>query len=239
MTQIFHSPGTLPFFWQSTGVEILFGDERDSVPHSRGVFRFQRPAKLDRWMKGSESQRTRFSQMPSSHPSPTQNLRDCQVEENAGRKLAEEALRESEVRLCMAVKAANVGLWDWDLLANTVYYSPEWKRQIGYNDEEISDRIDEWQSRVHPEDLGPALQRMAAHLENPQNRYETEVRLRHRDGSYRWIYTQADLLHDDAGNPVRMLGCHIDITERKQAAEALRESDARLRLAVEAGNVGL
>ena len=139
----------------------------------------------------------------------------------------------------MAVKAANVGLWDWDLLANTVYYSPEWKRQIGYNDEEISDRIDEWQSRVHPEDLGPALQRMAAHLENPQNRYETEVRLRHRDGSYRWIYTQADLLHDDAGNPVRMLGCHIDITERKQAAEALRESDARLRLAVEAGNVGL
>ena len=152
---------------------------------------------------------------------------------------AEAALRMSEARLRLAVEAANIGLWDWDLETNNVYYSPEWKSQIGYRDEEITNSFDEWQSRVHPEDLGPALRKVAAYLEDPKNRHEIECRFRHRDGSYRWIYGQGNVLRDAAGKAVRMLGCHIDITERKRAEEELRMSVARLRLSVEAGDVGL
>ncbi len=152
---------------------------------------------------------------------------------------AEEALRESEARLRLSMKAANVGLWDWNLETHAVYYSPEWKMQLGYRDEEISHHFDEWKSRVHPEDLAPALGKVAAYLENPQHRYEIEIRMRHRDGSYRWIYTQADLVRDAAGKAVRMLGSHIDITDRKRAEESLRESEERNRILSEAAFEGI
>lgn len=103
------------------------------------------------------------------------------------RKQAEQALRESEVRVTPAAQAGNVGLWDWDLTTNRVYYSPKWKRQIGYEDHEISNDFNEWQSRVHPDDLEAALQKVRAAVKNPGSEYEVEFRFRHKDGSYRWI----------------------------------------------------
>ena len=135
-------------------------------------------------------------------------------------RTATEALRESEARLRLSVQAANIGLWDWDLITNEVYFSPEWKRQIGYADDELPNRFEEWQSRVHPEDLELTLRKIRAFIANPQGRHEVEFRFRHKDGSYRWIYTQADVLRDAAGKSVRMLGCHLDITEHKVAEEA-------------------
>jgi PAS domain S-box-containing protein len=134
---------------------------------------------------------------------------------------AAEALRESEARLRLAVQASNIGLWDWDLITNLVYFSPEWKSQIGYADDELSDRFEEWQSRVHPDDLEPTLEKVRAVIANPQGQYGVEFRFRHKDGSYRWIYAQGDVLRDAAGKPTRMLGCHLDITERKRGERAL------------------
>ena len=151
------------------------------------------------------------------------------VENITERKQAEEAVRDSETRLRMAVEAGNVGLWDWDLHTNAVFFSPEWKMQIGYRDEELSDNFEEWRSRVHPEDLDPALSKVAAYLENPQTPHEVEFRLRHKDGSYRWIYAQGELVRDSTAKPVRMLGCQIDITDRKRAEDAVRESEVRYR----------
>ena len=139
------------------------------------------------------------------------------------RKRAEAALRESEARLRLSVAAADIGLWDWDLQTNTVHYSPEWKRQIGYRDDEISNDFNEWQGRVHPDDLEPALQKTQAFVAKPEGRHEAEFRFRHKDGSYRWIYTHADVVRDATGKPVRMLGCHIDITERKRNEQALQQ----------------
>jgi two-component system sensor histidine kinase UhpB len=127
------------------------------------------------------------------------------------------------------VHAANIGLWDWDLITNQIYFSPEWKRQIGYAQHEIPNRLEEWQCRVHPDDLEQTLQKIRTYLANPQGRYETEFRLRHKTGAYRWILAQADVLRDTAGTPVRMLGCHLDITERKQVEESLRTQGEQLR----------
>ena len=141
----------------------------------------------------------------------------------------EESLRESEARLRLSVAAANVGLWDWDLRTNTVYFSPEWKRQIGYRDDEIYNQFDEWHSRVHPDDLELTLEKVRAFTGDPHGPHQVEFRFRHKDGSYRWIYTQADVLRDEEDRPVRMLGCHVDITERKQTEEALRASEQRFR----------
>lgn len=141
------------------------------------------------------------------------------VTEDTANLRAAKKLRESEARLRLSARAANVGLWDWDLRTNKVFFSPEWKRQIGYRDEEIANRFEEWRSRVHPEDRKATLERIRAYLAHPRGQHESEFRFRHKDGSYRWIHTQADVLRDGQGKPVRMLGCHIDITERKAAEE--------------------
>jgi two-component system cell cycle sensor histidine kinase/response regulator CckA len=139
------------------------------------------------------------------------------------RHRAEKALRESQTRLELIARASNTGLWDWDLRTNTVYYSPEWKSQVGCSEHEISNRFEEWESRVHPEDLPAAIGRLRNYVTHPQGEFENEFRFRHKDGSYRWILSRASVLNDSEGEPLRMLGSHLDITERKRAEQALQE----------------
>jgi PAS domain S-box-containing protein len=148
------------------------------------------------------------------------------------RNRAEQALLEATQRLAIAAQASS-GLWDWTLNTNDVRYSGEWKRHLGYSDEEIEDRLEEWQSRLHPEDLPRIMAHLKAYLENPVQYYESEARLRHKDGSYRWIYSRGQLLRDANGRAVRMLGCHIDTTERKRSEESLREREEHYRGMVE------
>jgi PAS domain S-box-containing protein len=138
-------------------------------------------------------------------------------------KEAEQSLREMQEWLQTAVSAANVGLWDWDLRTNQIYFSPEWKRQIGYEAYELSNDLLEWQKRIHPDDLDRILQTIQAYSANPESHYQTEFRFRHKDGSYRWILTQASLLFDEQDQPVRMLGSHLDITDQKEL-EAEKEA---------------
>ena len=142
------------------------------------------------------------------------------------------ALREAEERLRLALRAANVGLWDWDLVTQEVYYSPGWKRQLGYEEDELGTSLDEWSSRLHPDDAPQALAHVDAYFENPTSNFEAEFRLRHRDGSYRSILVLASMLFDENGKAVRMIGLHVDNTERKQAEAALRASEAQLQAVV-------
>jgi PAS domain S-box-containing protein len=145
------------------------------------------------------------------------------------RKQAEQALRESALQLQMAARAGNVGLWDWDLRTDAVFFSPEWKRQLGYEEHEIPNAFSEWQSRVHPEDLERSLRTVREFIERPWPGYSLEFRMRHKNGSWRWILAQGSLEHDAQGNAIRMLGTHIDITERKKIETDLLEQRRHLR----------
>ena len=152
---------------------------------------------------------------------------------------AEAALRQSEARTRLLVKSSNIGLWDWNLVTNEVFFSPEWKRQLGCSDDELPNHYGEWESRLHPEDREPTLRAVQDFREGRRADYDVEFRLRHKDGSWRWILTRADLTRDAAGRPVRMMGCHIDISARKQAEKKLRESETRFRLMFEKSAVGM
>ncbi|MFN8469499.1 MAG: PAS domain-containing protein [Caldilineaceae bacterium] len=158
--------------------------------------------------------------------------------ETTQRKRAEAAELAAQQALQLAVQATHIGLWDVDLQTNRVHYSREWKQQLGYGNEEIGDSLDEWERRLHPADLEPARSLVAAYLAAPWPNFEQEFRLRHKDGSYRWILARGTAHYDAEGKPLRMLGVHIDLTERKQAEEALRESEAVLKRSQAVAHIG-
>jgi PAS domain S-box-containing protein len=155
------------------------------------------------------------------------------------RRHIEAALRESRERLELATKGADAGVWDWDLRTNRVYFAPRWKSQLGYAEHEIGDTFDEWESRFHPDDRERALEAIRAYLEGDLLIYNMEYRLRHKDGSYRWILTSGSAFRDEKAALVRMTGVHIDMTERKQAEESLRLVQERYRNMVEQALQGI
>ncbi len=143
--------------------------------------------------------------------------------EIAERKQAEAILRESELRLRLAIKAADIGVWDWNYETNSVIYSPEWKRQLGYADDEIANHYIEWESRLHPNDKERAVAANLVYIEGKKSEYETDFRLRHKNGTYRWIHSRGEVIARNAkGKVTRIMGCHTDITQLKQSEENLR-----------------
>ena len=144
------------------------------------------------------------------------------------RRQMEQALRTSEERFDLAVRGTDAGIWDWDLSTNHVYYSPRWKGMLGFAEDELANDFSTWKSRVHPDDLERSLETLQAYLDGQDDHYELEHRLRHRDGGYRWILARGALVRDAHGQPCRMVGSHLDITDRKQAERQLREREAQL-----------
>jgi PAS domain S-box-containing protein len=155
------------------------------------------------------------------------------------RKRAEEALRLSEERFTLAVRGSNTGIWDWDLRTGKTYFSPLWKSMLGYEEHELRGEFFEWEERLHPDDHERSSATVRAYLEGVTSQYELEHRLRHKDGSYRWIMARGVSICDTEGKPFRMAGSHIDITEQKQTQEALVQSERQLRTVLDALPVGV
>lgn len=136
----------------------------------------------------------------------------------------------AQQNLATALQASNTGLWDWDLRTDYVFYSPEWKAQIGYLPDELPNQLATWESLLHPDDRAPALEKVQSFLKSSQQHYENEFRLRHRDGSYRWVMARGEKQYDAEGNTVRLIGSHIDISERKHAEENQARLNRSLKL---------
>ena len=138
------------------------------------------------------------------------------------RKRIEQARDESEGRLKLAVSIAHLGSWEWNVVRGTVFYSEQWKRQLGYDADELPDHISEWEMRLHPDDRERVLGKLALYLGHPEGDYRIEYRLRHRDGSYRWIVAQAQAETGITGQATRLIGTHLDVTELKLAEQGVR-----------------
>ncbi|MCK4224750.1 MAG: PAS domain S-box protein, partial [candidate division Zixibacteria bacterium] len=149
------------------------------------------------------------------------------------RKRAEEALQISQERYKLSTKSANVGIWDWDIKTNKFYIDPNVKEILGYKDEEIPNDIEVWVTYVHPDDREPVMAAAQACLDGKTPEYVFEHRMRHKDGSVRWLLTRGNVIRDAKGNAVRMVGTDTDITERKRAEEALQVSENKYRTLLE------
>ncbi|HSW62611.1 MAG TPA: PAS domain-containing protein [Dissulfurispiraceae bacterium] len=130
------------------------------------------------------------------------------------------ALHESEQRWQFALEGAGDGVWDWNVKTNEVYFSRQWEKMLGYEEHEIGCTLAEWDSRVHPEDRDAAYAKIEKHSSGQAPVYIGEHRLLCKDGSYKWILDRGKIVsRDEDGKPLRFIGTHTDITERKKHGE--------------------
>lgn len=162
------------------------------------------------------------------------NLRDITCQ-----KRAEAVLRDSEERLTLAFAGAREGVWDWNLETGAVVYSTRWAQMLGYRADEIEPHVSAWERLVHPEDRERA-DRANDSVAHGAPTYEAEFRLRHREGHYVHVLSRGFPVRREPGGPVvRIVGTHLDLTDRMRAEAALRESEERLRLAFAGAQEGV
>jgi PAS domain S-box-containing protein len=136
---------------------------------------------------------------------------------------ANRALRESDERYQLAVRGSSAGLWDWDMAADTNFFSPRVREMLGYSQQEFPNRTEAVLQVLHPDDRPRMREALRAHLRHDVP-YQIECRLRNRSGEWRWFMVAGTALKDAAGKPYRMAGSMIDITERKEAEQTLHEA---------------
>ena len=114
------------------------------------------------------------------------------------------------------------------MVSGAIYYSPQWKAQLGFADHELANELSLWEDRLHPQDREACVRRLREAMRHPDTPYEMEFRMRHRNRSYRWIYARGGVLADESGKTRRMFGVHLDITHRREAEDAVRRLNAEL-----------
>lgn len=140
-----------------------------------------------------------------------------------------EQLRESEERLSFALESAEDGVWDWDPQTDEAMFSKRWKEMIGYADHEFPNVGSAWVEHLHPEDKEKVLSVVQNYFSGEAALYVVEFRMRCKDGSWKWILARGKIIsRDDHGAPLRMIGTHTDISERKYTEVALHESNQKL-----------
>jgi diguanylate cyclase (GGDEF)-like protein/PAS domain S-box-containing protein len=130
-------------------------------------------------------------------------------------KRAQEALKESEERYALAALGSNDGLWDWNITDNEVHFSTRWKSMLGFQENEISSKPEEWFDRIHDADRARVKNEIAAHHNGATPHFESEHRMLHHDGTFRWMLSRGLAIRDHAGRPLRMAGSQTDITQAK------------------------
>jgi PAS domain S-box-containing protein len=152
------------------------------------------------------------------------------------RKVETELLNSKE-RWHFAIEGSNDGIWDWNVITDEVFYSNRWKEMLGYRPEELDGNLSEWQNRVHPDDIETVLFNLQQHFEKKAPDYTSEHRILCKDGSWKWILDRGKVLEWNAeGKPARMVGTQSDITERKLAADKLKESEVQYRQLADSGS---
>lgn len=234
-TQQWNEAGTVVFGWTEIverpvsahwWVERVHPDDRQRIHES--FFAVVNNPKLDSWRD-----EYRFRKADGAYADVLDRgfvLRDEQgkairmvgaMQNITERKSAEKLLRESEERYALALRGAHDGVWDWDLRTDAVRYSPQWKAMLGYSEEEIRDELSEWQRLVHPEDSAHALAAVDDFLSGRTSALTVEMRMRHKEGHWLPVLSRGSLIRDEDGRPIRMVGTHMDLTERNRAKDEL------------------
>jgi len=183
-------------------------------------FRVARPGSEERWWRGQANPVREGDGSTLWHGS---------LLEVTTAKVIEQKLRESVLRWQFALEGAGEGVWDWRPEAQHLYLSRRAKELLGHQEGDLSQRPDEWWGRIHPDDLGAVQDQLREQLAGRSSAYQSEHRMRCRDGTYKWVYERGRVVERDPdGRGRRMIGTISDITEKKEAALALQKSKTEL-----------
>ncbi len=150
----------------------------------------------------------------------------------------DEELGTQQERYKLSTTAGRVGVWDWDIKNDKFYLDPIIKEFLGYKDEEIPNDLEVWVNYVHPDDRQPVMDAAQACLDGKTAEYVYEHRMIHKDGSIRWIDVRGNVLRDDKGSAIRLIGTDTDITERKRMEEEKKRLEEQLRHAQKMEAIG-
>jgi PAS domain S-box-containing protein len=157
-------------------------------------------------------------------------LQDITLQKEAVAKLS-----AIEQRWKFALEGAGDGVWDWNVQTNEVFFSQQWKSMLGYSDDEIDNNLEAWKSRVYPDDLPQVYKDLENHFNGETTAYANEHRMRCKDGSYKWIMARGLIIEKSQdGRPLRVIGTHTDISERKKAEAMLSSAAQYARSLIEA-----
>lgn len=149
----------------------------------------------------------------------------------ASDNLIKDKLKESEERFSLAMKGANDGLWDWNLLTDEVYYSPGWKSMLGYKDVELQNHFSTWEQLVHDDDKKNILKKAQDCIEGQDEEFEVEMRMYHKDGSVVIVLSRAFVVRRESDNKaIRLVGTHVDITQRKKSEDFVKKTNEILKM---------
>jgi diguanylate cyclase (GGDEF)-like protein/PAS domain S-box-containing protein len=171
------------------------------------------------------------------HPVSTMGI----IQDVTGRKQIEDELRTSRERLANVIEGTNAGTWEWNVQTGETVYNERWAEIVGYKLAEVAPvSVATWEKFAHPEDLVKSFEEIEKVLSGEKEYYELECRMKHRNGEWVWVLDRGKITSRSAdGKPLWMSGTHTDITERKQAEEALRENEERLRVIFGNSPVGI
>ncbi|MDG2126448.1 MAG: PAS domain S-box protein [Fuerstiella sp.] len=138
-------------------------------------------------------------------------------------------LARTRLQLQQALEGGNVGMWDWNIVTDEITVSRELMLQLGEDPDQPWTSREDWKRHLHPDDIDNATQKTWDYIEGRSEEYESSFRLKHVQGTYRWILSRGKLFRDDNGNPGRFIGVHVDVTELREAEEAQARSETRFR----------
>ncbi|PKH03701.1 GGDEF domain-containing protein [Psychromonas sp. MB-3u-54] len=147
---------------------------------------------------------------------------------------------DNNARLELVINATGVGIWDWQVQTGELTFNKRWAEIIGYTLDELQPiQLDSWANNLHPDDLNKAKSLLAQHFNGELDFYEVEVRMKHKSGHYVWVLASGKLVERDSqGKPKRMIGTHLDITERKNNEESMMVTSQLLNESQQVGRLG-
>jgi len=135
-------------------------------------------------------------------------------------------------RIKLAFNGSRDGLWDLNLIDNSVYFSPRWKEMLGYDDDELENTFDNWQSRIHPDDIEDVLKDVALSIDDKNHIFENKHRLRHKEGHWVWVYDRGKVQRDKEGKAIRMIGTHTDLSVEINLSNELSTLNENLEIQI-------